>query len=85
MTYPTRKEFNSMATEVSANTKKIAQQIVNTLEKSKDKKLTKGEIAVHVSCSSSEWGAAIAYLTALGAINAEGEKRGKRYGFVKKL
>jgi len=41
--------------------------------------------AVHVSCLSSEWGAAIAYLTALGAINAEGEKRGKRYGFVKKF
>ena len=74
-----------MAIEISAATKQLAQKILNKLEQSKGEMLTKGEIVAGITCSSSEWQAAIAYLSEVGAINAEGEKRGKRYGFVKKL
>ena len=73
-----------MATEISAATKQLAQKILNKLEQS-DGKLTKGEITAGMTCSSSEWQTAIAYLSTNGAIKSEGEKRGKRYGFVKKI
>jgi len=71
-----------MATEVSA-TKQFAQKILDKLEQSKGSKLTKGEITAGITCSSSEWQAAIAHLLALGKVEGEGEKRNKRYKFIR--
>jgi hypothetical protein len=85
MTYPDSKGVHFMANETSAATKQLAQKILDELERENGALFSKSGLAAGESCSSSEWQTAIAYLSTNGAIKSEGERRGKRYGFVKKI